>query len=62
VEWREQHQAAKAKGHTAVVVKNVFAVLNGQQPPAKYKGQYELTVVSLGRVSPFLHLFGENVG
>ena len=54
IDWKEQHQAAKGSGHTAVVVPNVLDMLEGRQPGKKYKGQWEIAIISLGRVCGFI--------
>ena len=61
IEWQEQRQAAKVAGHTGVVVPNVLDVLAGREPAKTYKGQWEIAVVSLGRVSRFLRFMNGEV-
>ena len=50
IEWKEQKQAAKYPAHAAVIAKNAFALLEKNQPKAKYAGSPELIAISFGKV------------
>lgn len=49
IDWAEQKQAAKTKGHAAVVTANILSDLAGEKPVKEYKGAYELIVVTNGK-------------
>ena len=50
IEWKEQKQAAKYPAHAAVIAKNAFALLEKNQPKARYAGSPELIAISFGKV------------
>ncbi|KAF9051854.1 hypothetical protein BJ165DRAFT_1401308 [Panaeolus papilionaceus] len=49
IEYPEQKQAVKTYFHASVIAKNVLALSQGKQPPAKYTGSSELAIISLGK-------------
>ncbi|KAH7886107.1 hypothetical protein F5I97DRAFT_1809211 [Phlebopus sp. FC_14] len=49
IEWAEQKQAAKTRGHAAVVVENVLSVLGDKSATKEYKGSPEIIIVTNGR-------------
>ncbi|KIY68526.1 FAD/NAD(P)-binding domain-containing protein [Cylindrobasidium torrendii FP15055 ss-10] len=49
IDVKEQKQAAKTGGHAAVVAANVVSFVNGQPLTKKYKGSYELILVTNGK-------------
>ncbi|KAF9245795.1 FAD/NAD(P)-binding domain-containing protein [Melanogaster broomeanus] len=49
IDWVEQKQAAKTKGHAAIVAANVMSLLGGREASQVYRGSPELIVVTNGR-------------
>ena len=50
-DWPEQKQTGKYYAHADVVSANVLSLLNGQSAVTKYKGSYEMIIVTIGKVS-----------
>ncbi|KAI0655398.1 FAD/NAD-P-binding domain-containing protein [Cubamyces menziesii] len=51
IEWNEQKQAVKASTHAIVVAANVINFLECKPYKKTYKGNYELILIPLGRIS-----------
>ncbi|KAF9225465.1 FAD/NAD(P)-binding domain-containing protein [Gyrodon lividus] len=49
IDWVEQKQAAKTKGHAAVVVANVLSLLGDREASGVYGGSSELILITNGR-------------
>ncbi|KAG2155574.1 hypothetical protein DEU56DRAFT_768083 [Suillus clintonianus] len=49
IDFPEQKQAAKLRGHVSTTVANVVSFLNGAAPTAKYTGSPEMIVITNGR-------------
>ena len=61
IDWPEQKQAGKTRGHASVVVPNVLSFLADQEPSKHYKGSPEMIVVTNGKVcfGPRVFLYSE---
>ena len=53
IDWDEQKQAAKASGHTPVVVANLLSYVAGKPLQKRYKGSPEMIAVTDGKVNKF---------
>ncbi|TFY77916.1 hypothetical protein EWM64_g6094 [Hericium alpestre] len=49
LDWKEQKQLAKCRGHAAVIVANVLSILGGAAPAKEYKGSIEMILVTNGK-------------
>ncbi|KAF8846044.1 FAD/NAD(P)-binding domain-containing protein [Paxillus ammoniavirescens] len=65
IDWAEQKQAAKTKGHAAVVAANVLTLLEDKGASSVYGGSPELIVITNGRnggMAYFSFLWGFTLG
>lgn len=63
IDWKEEKQAAKIAGQSAVVIANLLSFLAGGPSKKAYKGSVEAIIIPLGKVSPrlvFLWLFSRS--
>lgn len=52
IDWKEEKQAAKIAGQSAVVIANLLSFLAGGPSKKAYKGSVEAIIIPLGKVSP----------